>query len=136
MGIDTPAFTDGVQRPVDSASSRGEIFTEFGTDTVAGPAANTIQIHQNNSGSIQFAEVVNMSQSPGAGFTVQPDTSLKLAIVGTGGFDKFVLTTAQPSIVKVVPSLTIQPNETLEGTTVTESSGTVSTEYNISIRNS
>lgn len=134
MGIDTPAFASGVERPQDTAAERGQLFT---TNFQLGVSAGGTQIGQfgtNTSGSAQFLQFVSVAQAFTATRPVQTDVGLKFSVLNSGGGPTFTVRDTGGALVTNPPAFAIEPGGELEVTVTNGGSSFVQVVANITIR--
>jgi hypothetical protein len=109
MGIDTPAFSSGVERPRDTAAQRDRNISKFNRQVLNSGDFNLTTIHTNTSGSDQFLLTVNAAQEP---FTNQPrqqDVFYQFEIQDGVQDVRFRISDTGVSLVETLPPLRVPP---------------------------
>jgi hypothetical protein len=134
MGIDTPAFSDGVERPQDTAAERGTLFSVADTVFVQSGNLTFTTFHTNSSGFDQFIQFVSVSQQPDSSLPTQDNVSLEVRVRQLqGGFSFSVFSDGSP-VNESVPSLTVNPQDTIQLSVDNGGSGQIRVETRVTLR--
>jgi hypothetical protein len=134
MGIDTPAFSRGVERPSDTAAERGRLFNVSANVFLSPSSTDVNTAHTNTTDSTQFLLLANVFQVTSATVSAQTPVELGFRVIERPSNERFVLTVSDETIVESLPQLPVRPGDDIDVTGTNESANNTLVAGNFSLR--
>jgi hypothetical protein len=134
MGIDTPAFSRGVERPSDTAAERGELRSV--TDSVvvsAGSGSFSFPI-RNTTDTAKFLVFVSVGQEVRSGQPIQDDVTYRVRVQDGVNDIRFFATDSGASLTQELTAVRIARGADVVVIVDNESSTTVFVNFGVTVR--
>jgi hypothetical protein len=125
MGIDTPAFGRRVDRPEDFEAQRNSLLSRNGDVVVSGSSSNATTFAVNQSGELQFIQLLSAAQTPSVNGSIVTDIQIRFRVGPQASNAGFFVSAAAPSLTQSVSALPLEPGQVIETQVVNESSSTI-----------
>jgi hypothetical protein len=116
MGIDTPAFSQGVERPQDTAGERGQFITVTDSIGVSSGSTVTQTVHTNTSDARQFVRFANLGNRVISSNTDTGDQEVRplFTVQDPGGTVTFRVTGGSFPITQELPGVPVEVDGSIE----------------------
>jgi hypothetical protein len=134
MGIDTPAFSRGVERPTDTAAERGELRTETDTEIVSAGGTRFALPIQNTTNTAKFLVFVSVAQEARAGQPVQDDVTLTVRVQDGVNDIRFFASSSGASLNQRLTAVRVPGGVNVAVIIFNKSNSTVRVNYGLTVR--